>query len=59
MKKCGHGNSPPSHGNRYPLAQILTVEEVLKGHKAHRPFIDSNLGYGKKAGLADIQGKPL
>ena len=43
------------HGNRYPLVQILTVEEILKGMKPHLPLVDPTVGYGKKAGLADIQ----
>ena len=47
------------HGNRYPLVQILTVEEILKGEKPHLPLVDPSVGYGKKAGLADIQGSLL
>jgi hypothetical protein len=47
------------HGNRYPLVQILTVEEILSGKKPYLPSVDPTIGYGKKAGLADIQGSLL
>lgn len=47
------------HGNRYPLIQILEIEEILKGKKPHLPFIDPRVGYGKKAELADVQGSLL
>ena len=47
------------HGNRYPLVQILAIEEILKGKKPNLPSIDTTIGYGKKAGVADIQGSLL
>ena len=47
------------HGNRYPLVQFLTVEEILKGKKPHLPLVDPSVGYGKRAGLADLQDKLL
>ncbi len=47
------------HGNRYPLVQILTVEDILKGKKPHLPLLDPTVGYRKKANLADIQGSLL
>ena len=47
------------HGNRYPLVLILTIEEILKGKKPHLPLVDPSVGYGKKAGLADLQGSLL
>jgi hypothetical protein len=47
------------HGNRYPLVQILTIEEILKGKKPHLPLIDPTVGRRKKANLADVQGKLL
>jgi hypothetical protein len=47
------------HGNRYPLVQILTVEDILKGKKPHLPLIDPTVGFKKKANLADIQGSLL
>jgi hypothetical protein len=47
------------HGNRYPLVQILTIEDILKGKKPHLPSIDPTVGYGKKAGLADLQSSLL
>jgi hypothetical protein len=47
------------HGNRYPLVQILTVEEILKGKKPHLPLVDPTVSYGKKASPANIQGSLL
>jgi DNA modification methylase len=47
------------HGNRYPLVQILTIEEILKGKKPHLPLIDPTVGRRKKANLADVQGSLL
>jgi hypothetical protein len=47
------------HGNRYPLVQILTVEEILRGKKPHLPLVDPTVGYSKRARLADIQGSLL
>lgn len=47
------------HGNRYPLIQILTIEEILKGKKPHLPLVDPSIGYGKKAALADLQSSLL
>jgi len=47
------------HGNRYPKVQILTVEDILKGKKPYLPLLDSAATFGKKAGLADIQGTLL
>ena len=47
------------HGNRYPLIQILAVEDILKGKKPHLPLVDPTVGYGKKANPADIQGSLL
>jgi site-specific DNA-methyltransferase (adenine-specific) len=44
------------HGNRWPLVQILTIEEILKGRKPHLPMVAPSVGRGKKAGIADIQG---
>lgn len=46
-------------GNRYPRVQILTIEEILKGKRPYLPFPDPTVGYGRKAALADIQGKLL
>jgi site-specific DNA-methyltransferase (adenine-specific) len=43
------------HGLRYPLIQILTVEEILKGRKPHLPLIDPSLARRKKAEVADLQ----
>jgi len=43
------------HGNRYPLVQILTVEDILKGKKPHLPLLTPAAGYRKKAPLADTQ----
>jgi len=37
----------------------LTVEEILKGKKPHLPLVDPSVGYGKRAGLADLQDKLL
>jgi hypothetical protein len=47
------------HGNHYPLVQILTIEEILKGKKPHLPLVDPSVGFGKKASLADMQGSLL
>jgi hypothetical protein len=47
------------HGHRYPLIQILTVDEILKGKKLHLPLPDPTVAYRKKANLADIQGSLL
>ncbi len=47
------------HGNRYPLVQILTTEEMLKGKKPNLPYVDPTVGFGKKSGHADLQGDLL
>ena len=47
------------HGNRYPLVQILTIEDILKGKKPHLPLVDPSVGYRKKAGLVNLQGSLL
>jgi hypothetical protein len=47
------------HGNRYPLVQILTIDEILKGKKPYLPSIDPTVGYGRKADVVDIQGSLL
>lgn len=46
-------------GNRYPLVQILTIEDILKGRRPHLPLVDPTVGYGKKATPADVQGSLL
>ncbi len=43
------------HGNRYPLIQILTIEDILKGKKPHLPLVAPSVGYRKKSGVANIQ----
>lgn len=47
------------HGGRWPLVQILTIEEILKGKKPHLPLVAPSVGQGKKAEVADIQSKLL
>ena len=47
------------HGNRYPLIQILTVEDILNGKKPHLPLVDPSFGYRKKAAIADMRGSLL
>jgi site-specific DNA-methyltransferase (adenine-specific) len=47
------------HGSRWPLVQILTIEEILKGKKPQLPLVVPSEARGKKAAVADIQGKLL
>jgi site-specific DNA-methyltransferase (adenine-specific) len=47
------------HGNRYPLIQILAVEDIFKGKKPHLPLVDPTVGYRKKANPADVQSSLL
>lgn len=47
------------HGNRYPFAQILTIEEILTGKRPHLPNIDPGIEYGKKAVAAPLQPRLL
>jgi hypothetical protein len=47
------------HGHRYPLVQILTVEDILKGKKPHLPLLDPTVAHRKKANMADVQGSLL
>ncbi|MGH9688442.1 MAG: DNA methyltransferase [Candidatus Acidiferrales bacterium] len=53
------GGTTEMNGNRYPLIQILTIEDILKGKKPYLPFPDPGIGYRRKAAAADIQGKLL
>lgn len=47
------------HGNRYPLVQILTTDDILKGKKPHLPLVDPSVGQRKRANLADLQDSML
>lgn len=47
------------HGHRYPLVQILSVDDILRGKRPHLPLVDPSVGYRKKAGLADMQERLL
>jgi site-specific DNA-methyltransferase (adenine-specific) len=47
------------HGNRWPLVQILTIEEILKGKKPDLPMVAPSVGHRKRAAIADIQGSLL
>lgn len=47
------------HGHRYPLVQILEIEDILKGKRPHLPLIDSSVAYRRRANVADIQGNLL
>ena len=33
------------HGNNYPLVQLLTVDDILKGKRARLPLLDPNVAY--------------
>jgi site-specific DNA-methyltransferase (adenine-specific) len=47
------------HGKRWPLVQILTIEEILKGKKPYLPLVTPSVGQRKKAEVADIQSSLL
>ena len=47
------------HGHRYPLVQILEVEDILKGKKPNLPLIDISVAYRRRANPADLQGNLL
>jgi site-specific DNA-methyltransferase (adenine-specific) len=39
------------NGKAFPMVQILTIEEILKGSRPRLPFIDVSVGYKKGAKL--------